>query len=181
MVLFEVASIINSRPIGVISGSDPTCPDPITPNHLILGRSTPDVAVGPFDNTRDVNKRYMFLMRLVAEWWNTWYDRVLPSLVPGYKWLQRHRNVKLGDIALIRYKNDIKATYRLGKVMDVKKGSDGLARKVVLKYKLPQEKVHRLVDRPIHGIAVIVPIEEQGKSNATPLNPNANEFHPGNK
>ena len=59
--------------------------------------------------------------------------------------------------------------------------------------KLPNEKTFRLVDRPIHGIAVIVPIEEQptqqqsiGKEAVeckTPqgaLNPKAAEFNPKN-
>ena len=161
MVFFEVASIINSRPIGIISGSDATCPHPITPNHLILGRSTSDVATGPFHNTKDVNKRYRFLMKLVTDWWNKWYEIVLPSLVPSYKWLQRHRTVKIGDICLICYKKDLKTTYRLGKIVEVQSGVDGLVRKVILQYKLPNEKIHRMVDRPIHGIAVIVPVEEQ--------------------
>ena len=30
-VLFEVANIVNSRPIGIITGSDPTDPKPLTP------------------------------------------------------------------------------------------------------------------------------------------------------
>ena len=42
-----------------------------------------------------------------------------------------------------------------------------MVRKVVLKYKLKDEKKFRTVSRPIHGIAVIVPIEEQ-KDEATP-------------
>ena len=193
MVFFEVANIVNSRPIGIISGSDPSCPDPITPNHLILGRSTPDVATGPFDDTLNVNKRYEFLQQLVNSWWNRWYQTVLPSLVPCYKWLNRHRNVQVGDVCLIRYKNDVRSTYRLGQVVKTKPGLDGLVRKVVLKYKLPNEKTFRLVDRPIHGIAVIVPIEEQStqqqsigkeavecKTPQGALNPKAAEFNPKN-
>ena len=35
------------------------------------------------------------------------------------------------------------------------------ARKVILNYKLPNEKTFRTVDRPIHGVAVIVNVEEQ--------------------
>ena len=185
MIFFEVANIVNSRPIGIISGSDPSCLDPITPNHLLLGRSTTDVAIGPFNESRNVNKRYEFLQQLVNSWWDRWYQTVLPSLVPCYKWLQRHRNVKVGDVCLIRYKNDVRSTYRLGQVVKASVGSDGLVRKVVLKYKLPNEKTYRLVDRPIHGIAVIVPVEEQSPSDVslknnsdTGLNPMAAEFAP---
>ena len=188
MVLFEVANTINSRPIGVISGSDSVSPDPITPNHLILGRSTSSIASGPFDCTKNVNKRYEFLQKLATDWWERWYQTVLPSLVPSYKWLQRHRDVKVGDICLIQYKKDVRATYRLGKVVEVQLGVDGHVRKVMLQYKLPNEKMHRFVDRPIHGIAVVVPIEEQNIKNPEEsvnlramLNPEANEFHPGKR
>ena len=60
-------------------------------------------------------------------------------------------------------------------------GRDGLVRKVVLEYKLANEKKHRLVDRPIHGIAVIVPVEEQDHhSGNNELNPEAVEFYPDN-
>ena len=80
-------------------------------------------------------------------------------------------------MCLIRYKNEARATYRLGKVTEVKTGHDGLVRTVVLKYKLPTEKNFRTVDRPIHGISVIVPIEEQSATEHT-LNPTAKAFEP---
>ena len=186
MVFFEIANIINARPVGVVSGSDPTCPEPITPNHLLLGRSTSDVVTGPFINTRNVNRRYEFVQQLIEAWWTRWYERVLPSLVPCYKWLQRHRNVKVGDICLIQYKNDIRATYRLGRVVEANMSADGMVRKVMLQYKLLNEKAYRYVDRPIHGIAVIVPIEEQieaetaaKESQTLVLDPSAEEFRPG--
>ena len=188
MIFFEVASIINSRPIGVISGSDPTYPDPITPNHLLLGRSNGEVAIAPFD-TRNVNKRFQFLQKLVHSWWERWYERVLPSLVLSYKWLMRHRNVKVGDICLIKYKKDINDVHWLGMGVEAQSGADELVRKVMLKYKLPNETMYRCVGRPIHGIAVIVPIEEQSERPVKPdvnplvvqqtLNPTALEFHPG--
>ena len=37
MIFFESANIINSRPTGIITGSDPTQPKAVTPNDLILG------------------------------------------------------------------------------------------------------------------------------------------------
>ena len=42
-VFYEVANIINSRPIGIVPGSDPDCTQPITPNDLMLGRSSNEV------------------------------------------------------------------------------------------------------------------------------------------
>ena len=163
-IFFEVANIVNSRPIGCISRSDPDDPQPLTPNDLLLGRSTGEVPQGPFDSGKSLTKRFRFLQQVVTDWWDCWYRTVLPTLVPSYKWLQRHRNVQVGDVCLIRYAKEKRATYRLGRVSEVKKGVDGLVRKVTLKYKLPTEKVFRVVDRPIQGIAVIVPVEEQDQS-----------------
>ena len=45
-------------------------------------------------------------------------------------------------------------------------------------YKNPTEKNFREVDRSVHGIAVIVPIEEQSQYIATGLNPAAGVFEP---
>ena len=175
-VFYEIANIINSRPLGITSGSDPTNPTPITPNGLLTGDASNDVPQGPFDTNARITKRFRFLQELVSAWWDEWYKVVLPSLVPCYKWMQRHRNVCVGDVCLIRYSKDKRATYRLGCVTEVKAGSDGLVRKVSLIYKLPDEQNFRSVERPIHGIAVIVPIEEQPER--TELNPVAEEFVP---
>lgn len=161
MIMFEIANIINSRPIGITTGCDPEDPKPLTPNDLLLGRSTGEVPQGPFDSNKSITKRFRFLQQIITDWWDHWYRVVLPTLVPSYKWLQRHRNVQVGDVCLIRYGKDKRATYRLGRVKEVKKGSDNLVRKVTLQYKLPSENKFRSVDRPIQGIAVIVPVEEQ--------------------
>ena len=175
-VFYEVATLINARPIGIVSGSDPSCPVAITPNHLILGRSTPEVAHGLFDNDDSASKRQLFLQSLVEDWWKNWFRSVLPSLVPSYKWKQKHRDVRVGDVCLIKYTNMKRGTYRLGQVKDVRAGKDSKVRTVTLKYKNPNEKVFREVERPVQGIAVIVPVEEQ----ASTLNPEAEEFKPHN-
>ena len=160
LALFEIANIINSRPLGVKPSSDDEFPQSLTPNDLLLGRSANEPPQGPFDTNASATKRYTFVQELVDSWWSRWYDSVLPTLVPSYKWLQRHRNVQVNDICLIRYKG-LRANYRLGRVTDVYKGEDGLVRRVSLEYKLSNETTFRKVDRAIHGIAVIVPVEEQ--------------------
>ena len=161
LMMYEIANIINSRPIGIISGEDPEFPNPITPNDLILGRSTNEVPQGPFETKPSLTRRFQFVQTLVDDWWKTWIAAVLPSLVPSYKWRNKCRNVKIGDICLINYKGGIRSTYRLGRVIGVHYGDDGLVQRIKLEYKLPTKKVFRTVERSIHGVAVIVPIEEQ--------------------
>ncbi len=170
---------MNTRPISIVSGSDPDCPTPITPNHLIIGRASTDVPQGPFDHEKSKShtKRFRSIQDLVTKWWENWYQIAFPQLVPSYKWLQRHRNVCIGDVCLIRYRNDVRATYRLGRVQEIKVGSDGLVRSIV-KYKLPNEKNFRTVSRPIQGVCVIVPVEEQDPVVNSTLNPGATTFVP---
>ena len=69
----------------------------------------------------------------------------------------------------------MRATYRLGRVTELKRGDDGLVRKVALEYQLPNENCLSSVERPIHGIAVIVPVEEQSNHE---LDPTVPEFVP---
>ena len=100
-------------------------------------------------------------------------ENVFTNLVPSYKWLQHHRSVKVGDVCLIRYKNEVRSNYRLGCGKDVKRGNDGLVRTVILKYKLAAETKFRTVDHPVQGISIIVPVEKQ-----TRLDPSVPEYIP---
>ena len=71
----------------------------------------------------------------------------------------------------------MRATYRLGRVTELKRGDDGLVRKVAREYRLPNGNCFRSVVRPIHGIAVIVPVKEQSNHE---LDPTVPEFVPLN-
>ena len=160
LAFFEIADIINSRPIGVLPNSDPECPTPLTPNGLIIGQNSNEVPYGPFRPESSPRSRYNFVKELVDDWWKRWYNQVLPSLVPSYKWTQSKRNVQVGDICMIRYKG-MRSTYRLGRVTRVHTGVDGLVRRATLEYRLPTEKTFRSVERSVHGVCVVVPVEEQ--------------------
>ena len=160
LAFFEIANVINTRPIGVVPNSDPDCPVPITPNDLLLGRSTNEVPSGPFETKVSITKRFRFVQSLVDDWWKRWSELVLPSLVTSYKWTHAQRNVQINDIYLIRYKG-LRAKYQLRRVTQVYPGADNRVRRVTLQYRLPEEKVFRTVERAIHGVSVIVPVEEQ--------------------
>ena len=136
LVFYEIANVINTRPIGVVPNSDPECPVPITPNDLLLGRSTNEVPPGPLKAKASITKRYRFVQGLVDDWWKRWSDLVLPSLVPSYKWTHSQRNVQVNDICLIRYKA-LRAKYQLGRVTQVYPGEDVRVRRITLQYATP--------------------------------------------
>ena len=161
LMMYEIGNIINSRPIGVVTGDDPDYLNHLTPNDLILGRSRNEVPHGPFESKPSLTKRFQYIQSLIDNWWKSWYLTVLPTLVPSYKWHHKYRNVKIGDVCLISYKGQARASYKLGRVVGVHYGEDRLVRRVKLEYKLSTEKVYRTVERSIHGVAVIVPVDEQ--------------------
>ena len=99
---------------------------------------------------------------------------VLPSLVPSYKWTQKHRNAQVGDVCLIKYNGLKRGPYRLWRIQSITKGKEGHVRSVNLVYRNDGEKNFREVSRPIQGIAVIVPVEEQTSN----LSAEAKEFIP---
>ena len=72
--LFQVADIMNARPLGKRPTIDPLDGGPITPNHLLLGRATSESAVGDFDVSMKITQRTEMISDLVSDWWKKWYS-----------------------------------------------------------------------------------------------------------
>ena len=132
-VAYEIANLVNERPIG----SRPAPDSPInilTPNLLLLGRST---AKNPgFDQTclGNLNTRYLLVRSVTDLFWKRWSELFAPSLTKQIKWIKPGRNLQPGDIVLI-VDSGLKGQYKLAKVWEVFPGADGMVRKVKLSYK----------------------------------------------
>ena len=92
-ILFEIAQILNSRPLGLYNkpGTDPLDCGPITPNHLLLGRATYEVPSMKFDNNVSLTKRVRFLNSVVEEFWAKFRIHAFSSLMPTYRWKDEER------------------------------------------------------------------------------------------
>lgn len=166
-VLSDVANIINSRPLMKRPGEDPLAGSPITPNHLLGGRSSNGVPVANVDSNPTLTKRLKFIELMTQEFWVKWFAQVFHNLVPNYKWKTSSRNVVQGDIVLLKDSNVLKREYRLARVKEVIPGDDGHVRRVVLEYKnhgskksdnsAEEEANFSTTERSIHNIVVIVP------------------------
>lgn len=62
-VFAEVKSLINTHPLGY-SSVDPNDPQPITPNHLLLGRTSPSVPQESFHVSCNPRKRFDFVQSI---------------------------------------------------------------------------------------------------------------------
>ena len=114
-VVFEAANIVNERPIGVknknIDDGDYLCP-----NNLILGRASSRVPSGPFKENSSLKKRYLFIQRLVDTFWKVWIRDYFPCLIIRQKWHVQKRQVRVGDIVLIKDANAIRGNWRIGQL-----------------------------------------------------------------
>ena len=66
--LLEVANLVNSRSIGRVP-NDPDDETYISPNDILLGRSTSEVPQGPFRETKNPRHRVEFVQKLVDSFW----------------------------------------------------------------------------------------------------------------
>ena len=167
----DVMFIVNSRPLMKSANEDPLSGNPITPLHLLGGRSTLNVPVPEFNEKANLTKRLKFLQQTTDDFWKKWFAQVFPNLVPCYKWRTKYRNVQVGDIVLMKNSNVLRNEYKLAKVAEALPGPDGNVRRVKLIYKnLDSEKTKPMevtkelkkvkfaeTERSVQNIVVIVP------------------------
>ena len=138
-LLTKISYTVNSRPLGLVSISPTSQQEdnmvPLTPNMLLLGRST---NVSPPMNYSGEDRfcaRLSYLSKIEDEWWKLWIKQVFPTLLSFRKWKTIRENIKPGELVMIRYPGQFKDDYCLGKVLNVHPDEDKLVRKVTVTYK----------------------------------------------
>ncbi|KAK3881885.1 hypothetical protein Pcinc_013710 [Petrolisthes cinctipes] len=101
-VLFEVANLLNERPIGLKPGYDIDMGAYLCPNDLLLGRSSNKVPSGPMGNEPDVRKRFTIIQTIVTTFWKRWMRDYFPTLLVRHEWHTERRNLQKGDIVLVQ-------------------------------------------------------------------------------
>jgi hypothetical protein len=150
-VLFEVANLINERPIGKL----PTDPDDgkyLSPNDLLLGRASTEITQGPFEDNNEI-QRFSFVQTIITEFWKRWYRDVFPTLIPRRKWHTLSRNVSVGDFVLVKDPDPIRSEWTRGRITKVFPGQDKKVRNVEVTTKTGK------YERPVTRIIVLYPAE----------------------
>lgn len=100
-VLAEAESMLNGRPLTHLS-VDPDDSSPITPNHFLLGRAHPHIPPDIIDESKGLSRRrWLAAQELAQHFWRRWLKEYVPSLIERSKWLQRKKNLQVGDLVLI--------------------------------------------------------------------------------
>ncbi|KAK4304812.1 hypothetical protein Pmani_023247 [Petrolisthes manimaculis] len=166
-VLFEVANMLNERPIGIKPCTDPDLGTYLCPNDLILGRASTRVPWGPFAMDASPKQRSKFIQRIVDGFWRKWQRDYFPTLVVRQKWHVQKRNLRPGDIVIVQDSNAVRGVWRLAQVLNAEPGRDGKVRDVSLRYKIqkPGKRYNgqedKVINRSVHRLVVLLPVEEQ--------------------
>jgi hypothetical protein len=133
-VFAEVECLVNSRPLGYPS-NDANDLQPLTPNHLVLGRATPDAPQSPFRETKSGRRRYEYVQSLIQQFWQRFQREFLQCLMRRSKWTQKKRQLKVNDVIMMVDDNLPRGKWNLARIVEVLPGKDGVVRNVRLQTK----------------------------------------------
>ena len=156
-VMFEVAQLLNQRPIG----SHPNNPEDGTylcPNDLILGRSSSSAPQGPFKERSSNKFRFDFIQKIVAAFWKRWSREVFPNMVMQPKWHTEQRSLREGDVVLVQDANLVRGKWRMAVVTEAIPSADKRVRRVKLAYK-SENNTDIVVQRAVQRLILLVPVD----------------------
>ena len=162
---YEAMSIVNSRSLTTDNISDTKSLEPLTLNHLLTMKSS--VLLPPPGKfvAEDVyaRKRWRRVQYLMEQFWGRWRKEYLANITLRQHWHSSRRNVKIGDIVILKEEEIPRNEWRLGRVLDVCEDADGLVRKATVQMgnrKLGKEGQRltslSIFERPIHKLVVLV-------------------------
>ena len=164
---YDIANLLNQRPIGIKPGDDLSLGTYLCPNDLVLGHNCNRAPNETFEESDNLTKRYQFINQVVSSFWKKWNRDYFPTLIVRQKWHVDRRNVIVGDIVLLQDANSIKGSWKLAQVAKVFTDADNKVRNVTVRYKINKTgheykgQPDITVNRSVHSLVIILPIEEQ--------------------
>lgn len=170
----EVEAVVNSRPLTVENLTSPDALEPLTPNHLLTGKSRV-VLPPPGEFQRAdlyLRKRWRRVQHLTNEFWTRWKREFLHTLQLRQKWMSPRRNLQQGDVVIISNDNLPRNMWQIARVEEAYGDPDGYVRKVKLAVgdaslddKGRRVKHISYLERPVQKLVLLVPSDDGEDSN----------------
>lgn len=150
-ILCQVEAFVNSRPISPLN-DDPTTLNALTPGHFLVFE--PLVCLPEEVDLREtpVNRlqRWEHVTKMLQHFWDRWHHEYLTTLTNRTKWLTKERDLRIGDMVIIKDDNIPPMKWKLGRIEEILPGKDTLVRSVIVRtavgvYKRPIVKLGLLV------------------------------------
>ena len=175
-MMAEISNLVNERPIGLKPNTH-TDPEYLSPNSLYLGRASDRISSGPFhteetfiDDPSKVQSRFLLVQTITNQFWKIWLKLYFPTLLFRQKWHNEKRNMKVGDVCLLKDAKTFRAEWRLARVTATFPDRRGKVRNVEVRvvrsrdssrnYKPVQSNY---LKRHVSNLIVLVPAEDQVK------------------
>ena len=184
-LLARISCSLNSRPLGLATTSNTDQQEdillPLTPNHMLLGRSSPTTPPMEYSDSDKFCQRVAFVAAVEKEWWDRWKVSVLPTLFPVRKCKKREDNLVPGDIFLLLKAGLVKDKYVLARVTKVYPDNQNLVRKVEVKYRRKNSReapdvckaTMEIKDVAVQNLALIVAVPRDPPSVTSPSSPSS--------
>lgn len=126
--VIEAANIINSRPLTHVP-VHPDDPEPITPNHFLMGRANSTTAPAATDMKQlSQRKQWLVCRELRNQFWSRWIREYLPELTRRSKYYEDVKPIQEGDLVLVCDVNESRGQWTRGIVEHAVRGTDGRVR-----------------------------------------------------
>lgn len=127
-LIIEIEAILNSRPISPMS-NDPNDIAALTPGHFLIGEPlTAQIDAQAQPTKTSLQTRWKLVSHLKHEFWNRWSRDYLNELQYRNKWQERAKNLKEGDIVIIKEDNVPVMKWPIGRILKIYKGKDEIVR-----------------------------------------------------
>ncbi|KRZ98102.1 hypothetical protein T08_16093 [Trichinella sp. T8] len=142
------------------TNSNLTNPEVLTPYHFLTDTHYTDIPevtkdedewVPKIQPTSPLVKNWNLRQRLIAQWWKRWKAEYVTNLNVRQKWYNSGNAPNIGDIVLVGENNVPRRNWKLGKIVQLYPGQDGIVRTVKV------QLAGGTVNRPISKLHLIEP------------------------
>ena len=105
MTIFtDIEVIVNNRPLTYVS-DNPDDHEPLTPNHLLLGRYNGGAVIKEPDEDISSRRRWKQVVAISNQFWKRWLIEYLPTLQSRRIWNVHQTSIEPGTIVLLKEEN----------------------------------------------------------------------------
>ncbi|XP_075151925.1 uncharacterized protein LOC142225965 isoform X3 [Haematobia irritans] len=161
--LIEAENIVNSRPLTHLPVG-PEDPEPLTPNHFLLGCTNSTQTPAPFEpRMLCLRKQWRILQTLKNGMWHQWIREYLPELTRRTKWCLPSQPLEVGCLVFICDVEVSRSQWKRGRVIALHAGKDGVSRSADVRTSTG------VLRRPLSKLAVLdVMIDDDAVSESSP-------------
>ncbi|KAL0861024.1 hypothetical protein ABMA27_009546 [Loxostege sticticalis] len=134
-LLTQIEACMNSRPLCPLTEDPDEFQNCLTPGHFLTGSPVMSLPISDYSDDRAINlrRRWQLTENMLQQFWKTWSYEYLTQLQGRSKWNESTKNIKEGDIVLVKDNNLPPGKWAMGRVLETHPGSDGYVRVTTLK------------------------------------------------